>query len=492
MQRGRSDDGRSDTRFSNCYHLSFRTANDSGCSKFSVHADKRHWRNDPCRHSDNTWQRKPNNRRSSQESHIGKWSSFCQLISARDANIVISVFTASHNTKFLGEAYESLKAQTKPKWEWTLLLTNGAEFNPHDNRVRVHKENIGPTNVGYVKRRAVELCTGDVVMEQDHDDILLPTAIEEASKAFSDPSVDFVFSNNINWDFRNGKPLTFPPQFGWQYRDVEFQGMPCKEAISPLPEPQNLSRVWYAPDHFRAWRRDFYWKIGGHDPAMRVCDDHDLIARTYLNGKMVHIDKPLYFYRIHGDNAWLHFNGEIQTSTMAIHDKYIEPMAMKWAKSRNLRCIDLGGAIDSPEGYESVDTHDASVIANLDEPWPFEDDSVGLIRANDAIEHLRNPITTMNEAWRVLAHGGFFLIQVPSSEGIGADSDPTHVSRWNRRSFRYYTEESMQRYIRHAGAKCRFQTIKLENKMFYDNVLYVIAHLIAVKDGERYHGELLI
>jgi hypothetical protein len=68
--------------------------------------------------------------------------------------------------------------------------------------------------------------------------------------------------------------------------------------VSPIPDPQNLSRIWYAPNHPRAWRREDYRKIGGHHPEMKVLDDQDLLCRTYLYGKMYFIDKPLYIYRI--------------------------------------------------------------------------------------------------------------------------------------------------------------------------------------------------
>lgn len=406
---------------------------------------------------------------------------------------MISVFTASHDTRYLSEAYSSLLNQTSPNWNWTLLLNNGAEFNCEDDRVSIHRDTTDITNVGYLKRRACELCTGDILLEFDHDDILTPTAIEEAEKAFSDPSVDFAFSNTVSHDVRTNQPLIYPEQFGWKYKDFQMNGWVSKEAISPAAVPQNLSRIWFAPNHFRAWRREFYWKIGGHSGKMAVSDDHDLVCRSYLGGKMLHIDKPLYFYRVHGGNTWLKNGQEIETAMWQVYDKYIYSMAMKWATERNLRCIDLCGGIACPKGYESVDKYDALISSDLDERWPFEDNSVGFIRAHDAIEHLKNPIHTMNEAWRVLAHGGFFLIQVPSSEGVGADCDPTHVSRWNWRSFRYYTEEKIQKHIKNAGANCRFQKLKVENRMLYDGVLYVIAHLIAIKEGgERFHGELLI
>jgi len=142
----------------------------------------------------------------------------------------------------------------------------------------------------------------------------------------------------------------------------------------------------------------------------------------------------------------------------------------------------------------------------LDERWPLEDNSVGVIRAHDAIEHLKDPVHVMNEAYRVLAPGGFFLIRVPSttgpmirtpamdggdfhwvaSAGRGAFQDPTHVSFWNENSFWYYTKRSHARYLR--GLKARFQAIR--RRTFYPDdfhqqhaIPYVEAHLVALKDG---------
>lgn len=226
---------------------------------------------------------------------------------------------------------------------------------------------------------------------------------------------------------------------------------------------------------------------------MKVGDDHELICRTYLKGRMQHIDKPLYFYRVHGENEWLKNKEEIQTVMWGNHDKYIYDMALKWSRERGLRCLDLYGPMGIPSSAETIYVNGPNCKTDLNQPWPYETGSVGVIHAQGTLQLLENPIHVMNEAWRVLAHGGFFLISVPSTEGVGADCDPTHKSRWNWRSFRYYTEAMMQRYIKHAGANCRFQRIKVENKMMYDGVLFVIAHIVAVKHGgERFYGELLI
>jgi SAM-dependent methyltransferase len=324
----------------------------------------------------------------------------------------------------------------------------------------------------------------------DHDDLLLPGALEETEKAFSDPTVDFAYSNTVNHDVRINSPVTWDQRFGWSYRNLKVGDKECVEAVSAEPFPQSISRIWFAPNHLRAWRASSYWKVGGHNATMKITDDHDLMCRTYIAGKMQHIDKPLYFYRVHGGNTWLAHQEEIQETMFRCHDKYIEPMMMKWAKELGLRCIDLCGGVNPAEGFESVDLANAQINTDLNERWPFEDNSVGVIRAHDAIEHLRNPIHTMNEAYRVLAHGGMFDILVPSTDGQGAFCDPTHVSFWNYRSFRYYTQGVFRKFIpSYVG---RFQQIKLRDIRMWDDLPYVSAHLIALKDGPRYYGEVLI
>ena len=41
--------------------------------------------------------------------------------------MLLSVFTASDNPRFLGDCYDSLKAQTLGEWEWIVLLSEGQQ-----------------------------------------------------------------------------------------------------------------------------------------------------------------------------------------------------------------------------------------------------------------------------------------------------------------------------------------------------------------------------
>jgi len=168
------------------------------------------------------------------------------------------------------------------------------------------------------------------------------------------------------------------------------------------------------------------------------------------------------------------------------YDKYIYPMVEKWADENKLLKIDLGGGLNKQQEYTSYDIKNGDITGDLNEAWKLDDNSVGVLRAHDCIEHLKDPIHTMNEAYRVLTPGGYFMILVPSSLGEGGYCDPTHVSHWVKRSFRYYTEQNMRAFIE-PQCTCKFQVMKLKEITKWEGIPYVEAHLIAVKDN-RNHG----
>jgi SAM-dependent methyltransferase len=345
----------------------------------------------------------------------------------------VSIFTPTHNPAYIKELYESIKDQDFFEW---VIVNQNCNIDIKDARIKLYPLPVtGENYVGSLKKFACSKCTGDILLEVDHDDILAPTALEEVKKAFEDKDVGFVYSNTANFKDDFKKTARYNEAYGWKFRSVD--GKECEEHVAFKPTPASVSRIWYAPNHLRAWRKDVYDKIGGH-ADMRVLDDQDLLCRTYLETKMKHIDKCLYFYRINGLNTWIKYNKEIQDNVMVIYNKYIEKMACKWAKDNNLLVLDLGGRFNSPYG-ETVDLKNADRIMDLNKKWDLADGSVGVIRAYDVFEHLKDPLHTMKELYRVLADTGYAFIQVPSTDGRGAWQDPTHVSFWNENSFLYYT-----------------------------------------------------
>ena len=121
----------------------------------------------------------------------------------------------------------------------------------------------------------------------------------------------------------------------------------------------------------------------------------------------------------------------------------------------NIGCSDAHIA-----GWINVDIcPPADQIVDLRERWPWEDSTVGHIRAHDIIEHLPDKIHTMNEMWRVLRPDGVADIIVPTTDGPGAWQDPTHCSYWNRNSFPYYThlDPHRERFGKAYGVEARFR-----------------------------------
>lgn len=399
----------------------------------------------------------------------------------------VSIFTPSNDPKHLNEAYNSFKDQKF--FEWVLLFNNceiptdKTEF-PFllDNRVKIHKlpQTGQDFNIGFLKNHVAFLCVGDVLLELDHDDLLMPNTISEVIKAFKDsPDVGFVYSNAANFEGDFKKTARYNESIGWQFRAIGINDI--EEHVAWPATPASLSRIWFTPNHVRVWKKDVYHEVGGHDISLRILDDQDLIARTYIITEFKHIDKCLYLYRITGQNYWIKYNKEIQANTKTMHSKYFEALAIKWAKSNNLRALDLGGRFNNPYEYESVDLKDADVICDLNKDWPFEDNSVGVIRAYDLMEHLPDKLHFIKEAYRVLAPGGYLLSMTPSTDGRGAFQDPTHVSFYNENSFLYYIENKMKRFI---DNPVHFQSMKLYTTSKNDmEVCWVIADLVAIKDG---------
>ena len=424
---------------------------------------------------------------------------------------MISVITPLHEpgNMFVEEAYRSLVAQTETSWEWVVLENHGGtvpEYIRKDGRVRVLTAKDILQGIGALKRTACKAARGDMIVELDADDLLLPEALAHVREALAES--DFCYSDFAEFQSKEDgtlrtseKEYPYGAVYGWSHYEVEVEGSTLLAMRAPEVTAHNIRLIDWAPNHVRAWRHDAYWRIGGHDPRLEVGDDHDLIVRMFLEGcSFRHIAKCLYLYRVHGDNTVAARNAEIRSATWSVYNTKIWKLAEKWAEDGGYEKIDLCGAVDAPDGYTPIDrkfgagTVRSRIECNLDGPWALDTSSVGVLRAQDALEHLVDPVHTMSEAWRVLAPGGWLFIQVPASNGLGAFCDPTHKSFWNRLSFRYYSDPKFAKYVSEFRGK--FQVARVlewfpSEWHRENNVPYVEALLFAVKDDWRAMGEFL-
>jgi O-antigen biosynthesis protein len=416
---------------------------------------------------------------------------------------LLTVFTPSHHPVFLTECFQSLQDQDFTDWEWVVLLNKGARWQLPcpDARVRIIVDDE-VDGVGAAKRRACAEARGEILVELDHDDLLAPHALRAVYEAFGDqPELALAYSHTAQILEDGSRDDTrFDLSAGWEYREAVVNGRSVQYAVSLQPTPHNVSYIWFAPNHLRAFSREAYAESGGYDAERHVLDDQDLMCRLYQVGEFRLIDECLYLQRMHSANTQRdqETNAFIQTETVALYDRYIEANALTWAERQGLLALDLGAAHGHTPGYLGVDRvagDGVDIVAELPAPLPFAEGSVGVIRAVDFLEHVADKVALINELYRLLAPGGLLLSQTPSTDGRGAFQDPTHVAFYNENSFWYYTEAQYRNYA--PGVRARFQSSRLMTNYPTEwharhHISYVTANLIALKEPmPRNGGQLL-
>lgn len=411
--------------------------------------------------------------------------------------MLISVFTTSHDPRFLNDAYESLARQSLPDWEWIVLLHKGAVWRPprEDPRVHVSRASSRVRGIGALKRAACDLATGAILVELDHDDLLTRGCLAALADAFSKPKVACAYSDwaQINED---GSPNhdRFDVSDGWMYSAGTLEGKNFDRCHALAATPHNLGYVWYAPNHVRAFRRTAYDEVGGYNAELKLLDDQDLMCRLYLKGEFAHVERCLYLQRVHERMSQVEVKTKaaIQEQTVVYYRQYIEDLAQAWAKRNGLRCLRLRTPVWI--GDEPTDDYEDITIDPEDISIPADDDSVAILMVYDVLNRVADRSGLFNEAYRVLTHAGLMLTQTPSTDGRGAFQDPSVVTYYNENSFMYLTQAELHDLI--PDLKARLQVSHL--RTFFPspghealNICYVQANLLAVKEGARQGGPLL-
>jgi GT2 family glycosyltransferase/cephalosporin hydroxylase len=117
------------------------------------------------------------------------------------------------------------------------------------------------------------------------------------------------------------------------------------------------------PNHVRAWKTSLYNKIGKHNSTLPVSDDYELLLRSFLHGKWLHIPVCAYFqYRnAHGNNFTFLRNELIQHSAAWIWNKYEASVQLKFQE--------LGVKLLSDHPYVPVWKLETEVFPTLETTW---------------------------------------------------------------------------------------------------------------------------
>ena len=257
------------------------------------------------------------------DEYTGQYAYNCAMaqILNQDNTKLISYFTSTYNTGVrLYETYQSLVNQTYRDWEWVLVddsnddgktLTIIKNIASQDHRVKVYSfEEKSGNIIGEAKYRAATLCRGFILAELDHDDLLTQKCTEylfNASQKFPDAGFFYTDSAEINQYWQS---QTYQKPFAlWygEYKKYNYNGHELDVQIQPNINPKTIRHIVGVPNHVRAWKKDVYFQIGGHNRDMSTADDYELIIRTFLHTRMVKIPQLGYI-------QFLHQNGEAQNS----------------------------------------------------------------------------------------------------------------------------------------------------------------------------------
>jgi len=404
-------------------------------------------------------------------------------------NHTFSMITPTHNPKYLDQLHDSIRNQTYPHWNWVIYLNgpitkeNISEKIINDSRVSIVKEPESSGDViGKIKNEAFSLGTGDILVEMDHDDMLREDCLEELNKAYQDPEIGFVYSEDAKLT-DNFTP--YNSYYGWSWYETEWHGNKMKVMRNFDPSSLSMTMIYWQPNHVRSWRKEIYHSIGGHDKTLDILDDQDIITRTYLKTKMKNIKEPLYIYRIDGENSWLKKTDKIAKETVNIFHKYAYSLAERDADLKKKIKLQLGDSENLKNGYAYLSVEDYQEQNNK---FFFNDDSVGVIYAPFFPQRIEDTQKFMSECHRVLCDNGWLFLEVPSTDGRGAWMDPRNKSFWNENSFLYYTKQAQAKFI--GNHDIRFQSWRKEtrfiNKWYEENKIpSTVVWLTALKSETR-------
>ena len=202
--------------------------------------------------------------------------------------ITFSILVPLYNTPedFLKEMIQSVLAQTYSNWE--LCLADGsdqdhpqvgqivAQFQQQDSRIKYRKleKNFG---ISGNTNACIEMATGEYVALFDHDDLLHPSALYENMKVICEQEADFIYTDELTFQgtISNITVAHFKPDF----------------AIDNLRANNYIC-------HFTVFKRSLLDQVGLFRSECDGSQDFDMVLRlTEQAQKIVHIPKPLYFWR---------------------------------------------------------------------------------------------------------------------------------------------------------------------------------------------------
>lgn len=352
----------------------------------------------------------------------------------------LSIFTPTHSSRYLLDTFESILRQDYRDFEWVIVpnTEDGKELPELPPQIVEHeKVKIAPfywkdrPKIGELKRYACDNADGDVFVELDHDDALVPGVLAKIAKTFEQTGAGFIYSDGASFSEAREEilPQTYHGDYGWESYDFEVYGKTFIATRNFPISPRSLCEIYFAPDHVRCWSKEAYYKIGGHNVELAVCDDHDLMVRTYLAGfQFAHIGGVGYLYRFHSSNSVKSFQDEIQVETTKIRNASTRKLIAEWCRREKLHV----GRFNELEDWE------AARDGGLTYGWI----ELGHEFLPKLTPHWPSTLALFREFYARLVPGGYLSATYPSATGAAAFA-PHYKSYWSAHTFEYFTHKGL-------------------------------------------------
>ncbi len=211
----------------------------------------------------------------------------------------VSIIMPAHNAEpWIGEAIDSVLAQTHPQWELIVVVDGSTDRTEpivreyDDERIRC----IGQAEqrgVSAARNRGLRSMEGDYLLFFDADDILFPRSLESRLELFrKDPEIAFV----------DGKVLITGPS-GNKIKETwspNYEGFPKRELLA-LKDSCFVSITWLI-------RADAVGNVR-FDEKLTHCEDLDFFLSIADQGKYSYVDEPIMYFRRTGRSAMSDLEG---------------------------------------------------------------------------------------------------------------------------------------------------------------------------------------
>ena len=221
------------------------------------------------------------------------------------SNPLVSIYIPAFNCEdYIIDCIDSALGQSYPNFE-VCIHNDGSTDNTlrkikrrygRNPRVKISSGENG--GIGHASNKAIENSSGDLLLQLDSDDVLKETSVEDLVKIMRDDLV--CCYGNFERISQEGEKI----DDGWEWPNYSFPRLMKSMIVHPP----------------RLFRKEAWKMVGGHNVELENAVDYDFFMRIGELGKMAHLRKTLYSYRIH-QSSTSQKQTRIQTDNTSIVQK---------------------------------------------------------------------------------------------------------------------------------------------------------------------------